>query len=107
MRARNYVRVECVRPFVQEGGGSMQACAGGLTRVGQHLQNVGSLDNEDCIPYKGWSLKLKEHLRASNVTPKQKISARESRCLLLEGSCNVVKDGQMRRTGRHANIAQS
>ena len=44
----------CACPFMQGGvgwggGGSMHACAGGLIRVGQHLQNIDSLDNEGCI----------------------------------------------------------
>ena len=49
VRASTYVRMSVHARWGGGGGGSMHACAGGLIRVGQHLQNIDSLDNEGCI----------------------------------------------------------
>ena len=61
--------------------------------MGKHVQNVGSLDNEECIPYKGWCFKIQKTPAGMGHT--SNISAGER---VLEGSRTVVKDGD-RRTG--------
>ena len=57
-----------------------------------HLQNIESLDNEECIPYRGWNLKIQGTLlqHSSYGTPKQNIS--ESKPVILVRRQKVAKD---------------
>ena len=85
------------------GRGSINACAGGPTRVAQHLQNALRLGNEDCIPYRGWRLKIQGPPACMKWDTQAKyISERETVFLVRD----IAQSGEGRREAKDTKVCQ-